>query len=113
MPSPMLFTIGCGTWKDTSVRLARMLSALKDAKIKTLVDVRHSPCSSNIEAGGTYGPKDWNLQGAGGGLPQHLRESGIEYRWLAELGNPQKKDPHMLIFREHLNSSLDIWPATR
>ncbi len=79
----------------------------------TLVDIRHSPFSFKLIAGHAHGPKDWHLQSRAGGLPQHLEQAGIAYRWLVELGNPQRKDPQMQMFREHLASGLEGWPVNR
>ena len=109
---PTLFTAGYGSWPAAN-RLSGLIAALREANVTTLVDIRHSPCSSNLIVGHTYGPKDWHLQSQAGGLPHHLEQVGLAYRWLVELGNPQKNDPQMQILREHLASGLDLWPVNR
>jgi uncharacterized protein (DUF488 family) len=107
-----LFTIGYNKWKSKE-RIERLLEALSESGVTLLVDVRHSPCSPNTSLNAQYGPKDVNLQANGQGLAAHLRAAGIEYRWLVELGNPQKNDPEMLILREHLADMEGNWPVQR
>jgi uncharacterized protein (DUF488 family) len=107
-----LFTIGYGYW-PTSRRMDSMIASLKCAGVQLLIDTRHSPCASQIQPGGTYGPHEWNLQAGSKGLTHHLAEEGIDYRWLVELGNPQKNDPAMTILREHLASRDAQWPVNR
>jgi hypothetical protein len=60
-----------------------------------------------------YGPQDWNLQAGRKGLAAILEREGIEYRWLVELGNPQKNDRAMTVLREQLASEDDKWPVNR
>lgn len=107
-----LFTIGYSRW-PTKRRLERLTSALKAAGVTTLVDTRHSPCPSNLDPASNYGPRDWQLLHSGKGLDGHLRQAGIEYIWLVELGNPQKTDPSMAILCEHLAASDKPWPVNR
>ncbi len=42
-----------------------------------------------------------------------LAEHGMDYRWIVELGNPQKRDPKMEILRWQLDSRDERWPVTR
>lgn len=107
-----LYTVGYGQW-ETKERVACLLQALKAAEVTMLVDIRHSPCASNLEPRSNYGPKAWNLQVADGGIVPYLEREGIAYRWLSELGNPQKNDPAMAILRAHIASGDDQWPVNR
>ncbi len=95
-----IYTIGYGRW-PSQVRLAKLIHALKANGITCLIDSRHSPCSSSLS--GNYGPTGINLQAGGrDGIEPALLDAGIEYHWLVELGNPQKRDPAMAVLREHL-----------
>jgi uncharacterized protein (DUF488 family) len=107
-----LFTIGYSYW-PTAKRMDSLIASLKSAGVRLLIDTRHSPCASQITPGGTYGPHEWNLQAGPHGLAHRLAEEGIDYRWLVELGNPQKNDPAMTILRAHLASRDDQWPVNR
>jgi hypothetical protein len=49
----------------------------------------------------------------GSGIVTLLRGAGIEYRWLVELGNPQKTDPGMEVLRAHLSDPAGDWPVHR
>ena len=106
------FTAGYGRW-DAKSRWDRLVSALLDARVGLLVDVRHSPCASNRDPGHHYGPRDWHVQADGRGIAAKLREVGIGYLWLVELGNPQKTDPRMAVLREHLADPAGGWPVHR
>jgi uncharacterized protein (DUF488 family) len=99
----------------TKDKVASLIEALKESGVKTLVDIRHSPCSSQTdpETKSNYGPKDFNLQTEGKGIAYHLELEGIEYFWLVELGNPQKNDPKMAVLREHIASGDTKWPVNR
>jgi hypothetical protein len=108
----VLYTIGYGRWPPPR-RMKGMIEALQSAGVKLLVDTRHSPCSSNVEPGSSYGPRDWNLQAGDTGIAHHLKAAGIDYRWLGELGNPQKNDPGMTILREQLATADLRWPVNR
>jgi len=108
----ILYTIGYGHWPAPR-RMKGMIDALKSAGVKLLVDSRHSPCSSNVEPTSTYGPRDWKLQAGDAGIAHHLEAASIGYRWLGELGNPQKNDPEMTILREHLAAHDLRWPVNR
>jgi uncharacterized protein (DUF488 family) len=108
----ILYTIGYGRWPAPR-RMKSMIEALQAAGVRLLVDTRHSPCSSNVEPGSNYGPREWNLQAGDAGIAHLLEAAGIEYRWLGELGNPQKNDHTMTILREHLVSHDDRWPVNR
>lgn len=107
-----LYTIGYRRWK-TKQRLACMVQALQTAEITTLVDIRHAPCSSNLNPNSNYGPKDWTLQPEGSGVVDHLKCVGIEYIWLVELGNPQRNDENMTVLREHIDAEDEKWPVNR
>lgn len=99
----IIYTIGYLRW-PTPVRLEKFLATLvSNNNIKTLIDIRHSPCSSQLSHNSNYGPKAWNLS-LSNGIEQHLRKKGINYIWIPELGNPQKNDKNMEIFRSHINS---------
>src|SRR5438105_1122432 len=108
----VLYTIGYARW-PTARRMAGMIAALKSAGVRLLIDTRHSPCASQIDRHSHYGPRDWNLQAGDAGLPTALQREGIDYRWLVELGNPQKNDPTMTILREQLVSADERWPVNR
>jgi uncharacterized protein (DUF488 family) len=90
-----------------------MITALTFAGVNTLVDVRHLPCSSQLDPEHRYGPKDWNLQVSEKGITHNLKFTGIKYLWVVELGNPQKNDRDMKIMREHIASQDDRWPINR
>lgn len=108
-----LFTLGYGSWPPAR-RVDRLVASLQDAGVRLLIDVRHSPCASQIDSLSNYGPRNWHLQaGAGAGFVGLLEKHGVEYRWLVELGNPQKNDPTMAILREHLVSADLRWPVNR
>ena len=107
-----LYTMGYGRW-PTKQRLANMIQVLKTAEVSTLVDIRHSPCSSNLAPDSNYGPRAWHLQTEGHGIMRELENAGIEYVWLGELGNPQKNDPHMTVLRAHIESADERWPVNR
>jgi hypothetical protein len=54
--SPELLTLGYGRW-PAKIRGTRLVEALKRAKVELLVDVRHSPCASNLDPAHHYGPR--------------------------------------------------------
>lgn len=107
-----IYVMGYGRWMPAQ-RIERMMQALKEASVNTLVDIRHSPCSSQPNSRGMYGPKDWNLRTEDNGITYHLEREEIEYVWLGELGNPQKNDKSMSILREHISSEDLKWPVNR
>lgn len=107
-----LYTVGYSRWSSVQ-RIDRMLKTLKAASVNTLIDIRHSPCSSQPNSRGRGGTKAWNLQTEGTGIAYHLEKEGIEYVWLGELGNPQKNDKSMIILREHISSKDLKWPVNR
>lgn len=107
-----IYTLGYSRWQPDK-RIEGMVSALVDAGITTLVDIRLSPCSSSPTVGNQYGPKAWTLQHEGEGIRSHLQEAGIKYLWLPELGNPQKNDHAMRILREHISDLNQHWPVHR
>ena len=108
----ILYTIGYGCW-PVEKRAEAMCGCLKDAGVELLIDVRHSPCASQLDSKSNYGPRDWNLQAGGKGIEQSLKSHGIGYHWIIELGNPQKNDHAMSVLREHLDSADDRWPVNR
>src|SRR5437867_2889839 len=96
-----LFTAGYGRW-PVATRMESLIAALKDAGVTLLIDARHSPCASQMSSTSHYSAQDWNLQAGEKGIAALLRRAGIDYRWLVELGNPQKNDPKMAVLKEHL-----------
>ncbi len=108
----ILYTVGYGHWPTTQ-RMVQLIQVLRTASVTTLVDVRQSPCSSNLQPISNYGPKPWNLQLHGSGLEAELQSAGIGYYWIGELGNPQKHDPAMAILRSHVASADARWPVNR
>lgn len=107
-----LYTLGYGQW-PTKHRIDRMVQALKDTGVTTLVDIRHSPCSASLDPTSNYGPRDWNLRMVDRGIAYYLEHEGIEYIWLVELGNPQKNDPDMGLLQDHIVSADEKWPVNR
>lgn len=114
MTAPItLFTLGYGRW-PTPARGSKLVAALKAAGVDLLVDIRHSPCASNLDPANAYGPKGTSLQAGEAGIVPLLRAGGISYLWLVELGNPQKNDDEMRILKEHLTAGVDSdWPVAR
>lgn len=107
-----LLTIGYARWNAEN-RWSKLVAALRAASVQVVVDVRHSPCSSNLDPSHQYGPRNWNLQAGEAGIGRLLQSAGIEYLWLVELGNPQKNDPEMRVLREHLGNPSAPWPVHR
>jgi hypothetical protein len=107
-----LWLVGYGAW-PASTRAARLVEALKGRGVSDLVDVRLNPCSSDPVPGRPYGPKPWNLQAGEAGIVGLLAAGGIGYRWLNELGNPQRQDPAMAVLRAHLADPSGGWPVHR
>jgi hypothetical protein len=107
-----LLTLGYGRW-PAKIRGARLVEALKRARVELLVDIRHSPCASNLDPDHHYGPRDWHVQPAGAGVVTLLGDAGVDYLWLVELGNPQKTDHRMEVLRAHLSDSGGGWPVHR
>lgn len=113
MPTQILpfFTVGYGRW-PAPIRMPRLIAALQANGVTVLLDIRHSPCSSQLVAG-NYGPREWHIRADGQGIADHLAATGIQYRWLPELGNPQKVDPAMEVLRQHLADTAMHWPIHR
>jgi uncharacterized protein (DUF488 family) len=109
--SDTLYTVGYGGW-PVAKRMQGLIMALSDAGITMLIDVRHSPCASDPTSATNYRAQAWNLQ-VTGGIEMELAHQGIAYRWLVELGNPQKRDREMRILREQLDSGDLRWPIHR
>ncbi len=108
----ILHTIGYGKWPAKS-RMEKMAQRLQQARVGTLIDIRHAACASQLMPTSNYGPRDWHLQADGAGICAALTPFGIEYLWLLELGNPQKQDHDMLVLREHIASGDICWPVNR
>jgi hypothetical protein len=89
-----------------------VVAALQAAAVTCLIDIRHSPCASVTDPAALYGPKPWNLQPMGG-IVESLWAAGIDYRWMIELGNPQKNDRQMQILRWQLADGRGHWPVHR
>jgi hypothetical protein len=107
----VLWTTGYGAW-PVAIRAERLVKALVECGITRLVDIRLSPSASDIRPG-RYGPKPWTLQAGRSGIVGLLREAGIHYEWLVELGNPQRQDPAMALLRTHLADPNGGWPVHR
>jgi hypothetical protein len=108
-----LWLVGYGAW-TASKRAEGLVATLLDRGVTWLVDVRLNPAASDPQPGRTYGPKPWNLQaGREAGLAGLLKVAGINYEWLVELGNPQRRDPEMTILRSHLADLEAEWPVHR
>src|SRR5262245_22091084 len=107
-----LFTVGYGRW-PVATRMDRLIAALKQAGMTLLIDARHSPCASQLSPTSHYSAQDWNLQASAKGIAPILQRAGIGYRWLVELGNPQKNDPKMSVLKEQLASDDEQWPVNR
>lgn len=107
-----LLSLGYGRW-PAKTRASRLVDALTRSRVEILVDVRHSPCASNLDPAHHYGPRDWHLQAEDKGIVPLLRASGIDYLWLVELGNPQKTDPAMAVLRAQLDDRSIDWPIHR
>lgn len=112
MKSVEFFTVGYGRW-PVARRLSGLLGVLEAHRIEMLVDIRHSPCPSNLDPANPYGPREWHLRADGSGLVGHLRSIGVDYLWAVELGNPQKTDGAMTVLREHLADAAGDWPVHR
>jgi len=111
MRDGLIWSVGYGRWPAPR-RWEQLVAALQAAQIEMLVDIRHSPCSANLAPEHHYGPRPWHLQAAGG-IAAGLAEAGIGYRWLGELGNPQKHDPQMRVLKAHLADPGGDWPIHR
>jgi uncharacterized protein (DUF488 family) len=107
-----LYTVGCGLWPPDQ-RMRGLIDCLNGAGVRLLLDIRHSPCASQIDPCSNYGPRAWHLQSGGAGLAELLADAGIEYRWLVELGNPQKNDREMKVLKEQLAANDERWPVNR
>jgi len=106
---PTFFTAGYGKW-PASVRAQQLAKALRGAGVTMLLDIRHSPCASQLDPASNYGPREWHLDVDGRGIVALLRAEGIAYRWIPGLGNPQKNDPEMRILRQQLDDRSAAWP---
>lgn len=107
-----IWTVGYGAWA-APVRADRLVKALADRGITRLVDVRLAPCSADLDPKRTYGPRAWHLQPGDAGIVALLKQSGIVYEWIVELGNPQRQDPSMAVLRSQLADPSGDWPVHR
>jgi hypothetical protein len=107
-----LWLVGYGAW-PVATRAGRLVEVLKARGVSELVDVRLNPCSSDPVPGRPYGPKPWTLQEGDAGIVGLLAAGGIGYRWMVELGNPQRQDPAMAVLRAHLADPSGGWPVHR
>lgn len=107
-----LHTLGYGRW-PTPFRLHRTINALKQAGVNLLVDIRISPCSSQLDPKSNYGPRPWNVMAGEAGIADETRKVDIAYLWLVELGNPQKNDREMRVLRAHIEARDECWPVNR
>lgn len=112
MIATTLWMVGYAAW-PVAKRANSLVETLNGRGVTRLVDVRLSPCSSDIQPGRTYGPKAWSLQEPGQGIAALLGEAGVQYEWLVELGNPQRQDPLMRVLRSHLSDETANWPVHR
>jgi hypothetical protein len=110
-PTRSLWTTGYGAW-PVSVRAERLVAALLQRGVTTLVDVRLNPSASDVKPG-RYGPKPWTLQPGRSGIVGLMNAAGIAYEWFVELGNPQRHDPMMAVLRAHLADPEGAWPVHR
>jgi len=103
-----LWTFGYGQY-SSKIRIEKLLASFRANGISDLIDIRHSPCASQIDPKSNYGPRPWNLQ-ASGGISNEVEAIGIRYRWVPQLGTPQKRDPEMRILRAELAAPEAPWP---
>ncbi len=108
----VLWTVGYGAW-PAARRAEGLLATLVDRGVRQVVDVRLNPCASDPVEGGHYGSKPWTLQAGGLGIVPLLATAGIAYEWVAELGNPQRRDRAMTVLRAHLDDPEGGWPVHR
>ena len=109
---PTLWLAGYGAW-PVAKRAKALVETLRRRGVTRLVDVRLSPCGSDVEPARPYGPRPWNLQAGSAGIVDLLDKAEIAYEWLVELGNPQRKDPAMTVLRSHLADFPSLWPVHR
>src|SRR4051794_20592961 len=87
---PILFTVGYrDPVTDKQLPTEVLLDLLEDNGITTVADVRWL-------ASGGYGNSPYNART----LERHLASRGMKLRRFRELGNPQRHDPEMRLFRE-------------
>ena len=84
----MLYTIGYGGRHPQ-----HFVAMLAQHDIQLVCDVRAEPRRAYR---GIY---TFNPEKSHGPLPRLLAQSGIDYRWFPELGNPERQDPEMHAFQ--------------
>ena len=84
----MLYTIGYGGRHPQ-----HFVAMLTQHSIELVCDVRAEPRRAYR---GIY---TFNPEKGRGPLPQLLAQAGMQYRWFAELGNPDRQDPEIGAFR--------------
>ena len=83
----VIYTIGYG-----GKGRQEFIEALKKLGIETIADVRMAPNRASM---GMYVKAKTPQKG----IQRMLGEAGIEYVWLEELGNPDREDPEMTLYR--------------
>jgi hypothetical protein len=106
------YSAGYGRW-PADRRWTSFVEAVRSAGVTLVVDIRHSPCPSQLDPANPYGPRAWHVRPGGVGIAAGLRAAGVGYLWAVELGNPQKTDPAMAVLREHLADPGGNWPVHR
>ena len=108
--TPTLWLVGYGAW-PVKRRASALVETLGLRGVSRLIDIRLSPCGSDVDPARPYGPRPWNLQASSAGIVGILNKADIAYEWLVELGNPQRKDPTMTVLRSHLADFHGRWPV--
>ena len=83
----VIYTIGYG-----GRGREEFVEALKKHGIELIADVRMTPNRASM---GMYVKAKTPLKG----IERMLGEAGIEYVWMEELGNPDREDPEMTLYR--------------
>ncbi len=84
----VLYTIGYGGRSRES-----FLEPLREHAIEVVVDVRMTPQRASM---GMF----VKAKSSAKGIEKTLAEAGITYQWFEELGNPDRNDPAMTVFRK-------------
>jgi len=91
-----LYTIGYGGRHPQ-----RFVAILTQHDIELVCDVRAEPRRAYR---GIY---TFNPEKGRGPLPQLLAQAGIDYRWLPELGNPDRQDPEIRAFQQLMTQEAE------